>query len=114
MPRVEQGAALPERSLRLHDGRERCVIDYHRSSPVGRGGRRFGDDDGDRLAHVADAALGQDYVALAVDDVECLVGQRAVDHSDLGVDVLARHHGNDAGNARCRGGVEARDLGVSV
>ena len=56
---VERRRPLLRSLLRIDDGRQRLVLDIDQLERVLRLVRRFGDNDGDRVAHVLDRVLGE-------------------------------------------------------
>ena len=94
------------------DRRQRIVVDPHRLRGVFRLGRRFGDHEGDGIAHVADPILRQAPVRRRPHGRA--VGTLPLEGHLHGAEAVARHvgsgeDGDDAGAGGGRGGVDGED-----
>jgi len=84
-----------ERNLvvgRLDHRRELLDVEPDQLGRVGRGVARLGDDDGDRLAHVADA-VDSEYGMVRLDDLDLLAARDDRERAHAAGDVVSGQHG---------------------
>ena len=90
------GGARGEGLFGIGDGRECLVVDFDEVGGVARDVAVRGDDDGDGMADVVDAVLGEEVVMRHAQAGE----GRGAGHGAEMLDVLAGEDGGDAGRSR--------------
>ena len=114
------GALVPDGSAAdgvrgARDGRQRLVVDAHRLRRVGGLGGRLRDHEGEGIAHVTRAILGE--APMGGRPHGRAVGALALEghlHRAEAVEVGSREHGDHAGRSGGRRGVDGADARVGV